>query len=100
MTHLIPALARESLGARSIDTIAMDPDRIYIGRWHDGPFGNPFMPGLNGTTAQVVARFRRYLQKSASLREMPGKILVCHCRPGRPCHGDVYIELTTYGELK
>ena len=27
------------------------------------------------------------------MQELRGKALLCHCRPGQPCHGDVLVEM-------
>ena len=70
------------------------PFDVYIGR--PSKWGNPFVLGRNGTRAQVVAQYRRYLLGQpallALLGELAGKRLGCFCAP-RPCHGDVLAEL-------
>ena len=68
-------------------------DEIYIGR--GSKWGNPFRIGSDGDRAEVIARYREYLENShklvASLHELKGKTLVCHCKP-KACHGDVLKE--------
>lgn len=71
------------------------PDSVYIGR--PSPWGNPFVIGKDGTRAEVIAKYRDYLQKNPEFeervkRELAGKNLVCFCAP-KPCHGDVLLAL-------
>jgi hypothetical protein len=91
---------------------------IYVGRggWWRGrrrlprsTWGNPFVPGKDGTRAEVVAKFARWLATGdacgcpkataagrawvlAHLPELRGQVLGCHCKP-KACHGDVLAEL-------
>jgi hypothetical protein len=87
-------------------TITAQPGDHYIGR--PSPLGNPFVLGRDGTRAQVIARYRTWLQ--AQLAAGPGNRaydeiqrlraiagagplrLVCWCAP-LPCHGDVIAEV-------
>lgn len=74
---------------------------IYIGR--PSKWGNPFTH-LSGTLAkfkvgsreEAITAYREWIVKQpelmASLHELKGKILGCHCKP-LACHGDVLIEL-------
>lgn len=70
------------------------PYDIYIGR--PSPWGNPFVIGRDGTRAEVVEKYRKYIKSAprllARLPELKGKRLGCFCAP-RPCHGDVLVEL-------
>ena len=68
---------------------------VYIGR--PSPWGNPFHIGKDGTRAEVVEKFRQYLNKKPELvqkakRELAGKSLICWCAP-LACHGDVWMEV-------
>ena len=75
-------------------------DLVYCGRSHryGGPskFANPFRLSPQESRGTTLARYRRYLWleiRSANitieeLRELDGKTLLCHCKPG-PCHLDV-----------
>ena len=59
-------------------------------------WGNPFRIGPDGTRAEVIAKYRAWIQTQphllASLGELNGRRLGCWCAP-RPCHGDVLVEL-------
>ena len=72
---------------------------VYIGR--PSLFGNPFIVGRDGTRAQVIEKFRRYLMDDpellARLKELRGKLLGCWCSP-RACHGDVLAEMADGSE--
>jgi len=73
---------------------AKHPYDIYIGR--PSKWGNPFVIGRDGTREQVIAKYRDWIKTKpkllASLRELAGKRLGCHCKP-KSCHGDVLVEL-------
>jgi hypothetical protein len=79
---------------------------VYIGRPGKGysesaaPWGNPYEVGVDGTRAEVIAMFRKYLERSptllARLPELRGKYLGCFCAPAS-CHGDVLAELANRG---
>lgn len=67
-----------------------------------GPWGNPWKigdPDANGTSMKaekVVEEFRRWSMRPAQLERISalrGKNLACWCRPDRPCHADVLLEL-------
>jgi hypothetical protein len=51
---------------------------------------------VDGTRAEVIAKYREYLLNSPELLEqlpeLQGKVLACWCTP-KPCHGDVLLEL-------
>lgn len=60
-------------------------------------FGNPFRIHVHGSRAVVIIKFEkafekndRYTQKRI-LRELTGKILVCHCKP-KNCHADTLAD--------
>src|SRR5690242_8118088 len=61
---------------------------IYIGRpgkGRRGPSGNPFIIGKDGTRAEVIAKYARWIvgqpQLLARLPELQGKRLGCFCAP-------------------
>ena len=70
---------------------------VYIGR--GGPFGNPFVLGVDGDRAEVIRKFGIYFKErlerdasfKAAVEELRGKRLGCFCAP-LPCHGDVIAE--------
>jgi hypothetical protein len=63
---------------------------VYVGR--PSKWGNPFHVGRDGTRAQVIERYERWLldqpELVAALHELRGKTLGCWCAP-QPCHADV-----------
>ncbi len=66
---------------------------IYIGR--GSPWGNPFVIGKDGTRAEVIAKYRTYLEADEALlarvkNELKGKDLLCFCKPAG-CHGDIIL---------
>jgi len=66
------------------------PWRLRQSKWH-----NPFKIGRDGTSAEVLAKFARYLYEGGlinDIHELRGKDLACWCAPG-PCHGDVLLRL-------
>lgn len=67
---------------------------VYIGR--PSKWGNPFVIGVDGTRAQVIAKYRAWILRQpkllSSLSELRGKTLGCYCAP-LPCHGDVLAEM-------
>jgi hypothetical protein len=78
------------------------PGAVYIGRqmrflWlRRSKWANPFKIGLDGTRAEVIAKYRDYLlsrpELMAALPELCGKDLACWCWP-EACHGEVLLEL-------
>lgn len=68
---------------------------VYIGR--PGPWGNPFEMGRHGDRAEVVEKFRAWVQQQPEMlwlarRVLAGKRLGCWCHP-EACHGDVLAEI-------
>lgn len=63
----------------------------------NGPWGNPFIIGIHGTRAEVIAKFAEWLPNQpalmARLPELRGKVLGCACRTDQKCHGDILISL-------
>ena len=61
-------------------------------------WGNPFMIGRDGTRAEVIALYEKWLNEQrrdllhAAQRELTGKVLGCWCAP-QPCHGDVLLKI-------
>lgn len=93
--------------------IGEDAYDIYIGRPRAGApwgFGNPFAIGPDGSRAEVIEKYERWLRKGDSsynphateprrqwilshLGDLKGKILGCFC--GKlSCHGDVLIAMS------
>jgi hypothetical protein len=67
---------------------------VYIGR--PSRWGNPYRIGPDGTRAEVIARYRKWLLSQpellAAIGELAGRRLGCWCAP-QPCHGDVLADL-------
>lgn len=67
---------------------------VYIGR--ASKWGNPFPISRRQSREEVIRRFEDYIRQNpalmATLPELRGKRLVCHCAP-KPCHGDVLMRL-------
>lgn len=77
------------------------PFDVYIGR--PSKWGNPFEIGPDGDRAEVIEKYRQWIQTQpkllSDLEELRGKVLGCWCSP-LPCHGDVLIELLEKDRLK
>jgi len=61
-----------------------------------GKWGNPY-PVLKHASYDLDV-YRKYLVKEVAagrldLEEIRGKDLMCWCKPGTPCHGDILLEL-------
>ena len=78
---------------------ALPEGAIYIGRGAKGlnlppsKWGNPFRTRPSSVAVEQYARWlphQPHLRES--LGELTGKVLVCHCKPGTPCHADVLIK--------
>jgi len=92
----------------------MPEGAVYVGR--GSRWGNPFIVGTHGTTAECVELFRKLCYgllcisvdlecvkaqhkfwKATSKREivdkLGGKDLACWCSLSKPCHADVLIEV-------
>jgi len=76
-----------------------EPFDIYIGR--GSIWGNPFRIGPDGTRAEVIAKYRAWLQTQPHLLwllpTLRGKVLGCYCAP-QACHGDTLAELAEKGK--
>ncbi len=80
------------------------------GSKNPGRWGNPFkvgdiVDGVEIDHEESVRLYRRWLRDrpaliGQALRELAGKVLLCWCAPGRPCHvQDVIIPLVNEGSL-
>ena len=67
---------------------------VYVGR--PSKWGNPFVIGKDGSRAEVLAKFERWLRENAALmsqiHELRGKRLGCFCAP-LDCHADILARL-------
>lgn len=77
---------------------------VYIGR--PSKWGNPYVIGKDGTRAEVVAKYERWIRDyrrdlvAATKVELRGKDLVCWCAP-EACHGDVLLKIANEpGEIE
>ena len=63
---------------------------VYIGR--GSKWGNPFVIGKDGTRAEVIEKYGRWLADQhlllRSLDELHDRDLLCFCAP-LACHGDL-----------
>jgi hypothetical protein len=77
-------------------------DAVYVGRAVPGrglaasPFANPYHVGQDGSRADVIELYRKWLLRRpellSRLRELRGRRLACWCKP-EPCHADALAEL-------
>lgn len=81
------------------------PNSVVVTR--PGVFGNPFRQLPGEDPALAVEMFRTWVSRlnhrdayteqrwalKDRLHELRGKNLLCWCKPGAPCHGDVLLEL-------
>lgn len=67
---------------------------VYIGR--GGQWGNPFKIGRDGTRAEVIEKYRKWIKTQphllSQLHILKGKRLGCWCKP-LDCHGDILVKL-------
>ena len=71
------------------------PPATYVGR--PTKWGNPFQIGPDGNRAQVIEKYKVWLQQSPALliaakQELVGKNLECWCAP-LPCHADILLKI-------
>lgn len=82
--------------------IAIDDDRVYVGR--PTRYGNPFfVRDFKGGKAACVQAFREHFRKidreaggalaEIAKIELSGKDLACWCPLDQPCHADVLLEI-------
>lgn len=79
------------------------PYDVYIGRRNsryglaESKWRNPFKIGKDGTRAEVIELYEKYVLNKPELREslgeLKGKVLGCWCAP-EACHGDVLVRLS------
>ena len=71
-----------------------EPYDVYIGR--PSKWGNPFKSGRDGTSEEVIEKYREWITYRPdlleALHEIKGKVLGCWCKP-KPCHGDILVRL-------
>lgn len=81
-------------GKCTVINLKREPFDVRIDR--QSKWGNPFIIGKDGTRAEVIAKYRRWIvtqpKLMAALPELEGKRLGCWCKPSI-CHGDVLAEL-------
>jgi hypothetical protein len=78
------------------------PYDVYVGRGRcprtgvKSIWGNPFIPGRDGTRDEVIDKYLEWIVKQpelmARLNELVDKKLGCYCSPAN-CHGTVLAEL-------
>lgn len=66
---------------------------VYCGR--PGKWGNPFVIGRDGTRAEVLTKYAKWLKRRKHLireakEELLGKRCGCYCVP-EPCHVEILI---------
>ncbi len=74
------------------------PTAVYVGRLTK--WGNPYKIGRSYTREQAVAHYRRDLLSGAlpftiqdAIDELKGEDLICWCKPGDRCHGDILLAI-------
>ena len=74
---------------------------VYIGRgspqWglRRSIWANPFRMGPGNSRDSVLVKYEKYFDQSglrASIGDLAGKRLLCHCPLDRRCHGDILLE--------
>ena len=87
---------------------APELEGVYVGR-ATGPdgettkWGNPFRIGVHGTRTGVIKLFRDLIVDRVTTEEvleLQGKVLLCHCGKGQPCHADIMCDLADAEQLK
>lgn len=69
-------------------------EAIYVGR--GTKWGNPYIMGKDGTRAQVLNKFKRFVLPHLEVRELKGKSLICFCSP-EACHADLIMKKANLG---
>lgn len=102
---------RKGFDLQALSRAANGLEAVNVAR--PGPWGNPFVVGVDGTASYCVDLYKAVLsglialttkadvdaQKRCldvahkRLHELRGKNLACWCRAGKPCHADVLLEL-------
>ena len=82
------------VNARKVKDPQPNVNYVYIGR--PSKWGNPFRIGRDGDRAEVIAKYREWVQRQPALMDALGELrgmrLGCYCYP-IDCHGDVLAEL-------
>lgn len=70
-------------------------DGVYVGR--PTVWGNPYEIGPDGTRAEVIEKYRLWIESNIGLQnkaklELKGKNLICWCAP-LPCHADILLKI-------
>lgn len=98
-----------SEGYHNLKEWCKNPNNLYIGRkgvvFIDGErfpknssiWANPYKIGKDGTRAEVLEKYRKYITSKiesgeVKLNELKGKNLGCWCHPDG-CHGDILVSL-------
>ena len=67
-----------------------------------GPYGNPFVVGVDGTAAECVKAFSEMMDEwmladpygfEEFIAPLRGHDLCCWCRIGEPCHADTLLRI-------
>ena len=64
------------------------------------PFANPYKIGPDGSRAEVLTKYRKWLLEqlsadaafAAQFEALRGQVLGCWCKP-KDCHGDIIVEI-------
>ena len=80
----------------------LPPGWIYIGRGSrkfglpPSEWANPFAIGKDGSRDECIQKFAEHLAGNldllGKLKDLSGRVLVCHCAEHEPCHADVLIK--------
>lgn len=106
---------RERIQLRCTKGWRLPPNTVKVDR--STKWGNPFVVGPDGDSARCVDLFTKLLCGLVCLgrsdiktqqaylamvqrdrAELRGKNLACWCRPGRPCHADVLLQLRQHDD--
>ena len=99
-TGRIPSLSGKPVRCSLADCSTWEADMLWIGRampernMAESLWANPFRIGNDRNRQQVIQLFRDHFHKARldrHLHDLAGKVLVCACRRGQQCHGDVLI---------
>lgn len=81
-----------------------DTSKYDVDITRNGPYGNAYLIGRDGTREEVIELYRVWLRNFLKhtpdyLEPLRGKTLGCVCKP-LPCHGDVIVESLTITKPK
>ena len=93
------AFVPQAIGRMGVEYIGRGASHLTLpgSKW-----ANPF--NIKGEVTREVAlqKFEKYLEHTPELRadlpSLEGKILMCHCKEGQGCHGDILIR--EFGKFK